>query len=294
MADAINDYPRQLGRSARKKIGLPASGDVGTLGNMIKALKREAEKLAVKPVTSALISVPHIVAMYDEDVVDAFEYVELQYAWLNHWRGLFWENAMGYAGYGLGLCSDYKNFTACWKEVNSSKRQPVFATTLTSNALITSFAVLQCVFGLWEPQYRMNVNVDLGYDFREEDGYWVRVRGELHQLFNSFPGFPRPTVVYIMGDKAEDPTFQNLIHELADTWGTNPPVYTNDTTFAVARGAAEMKKRAPYIGKGSPNTTEDSDSQMKLSMLDQGNDAWLHTLNVQTQKSPLRTSELAE
>jgi hypothetical protein len=59
-------------RDSRKKLGLPASKDVGTLSEVIKALQKDAETFVGQPISAATISIPHLAALYGEDLHDAF------------------------------------------------------------------------------------------------------------------------------------------------------------------------------------------------------------------------------
>lgn len=79
--------PRQiLGRhgppvSAQKRAkpsALPASSDIGYLAMMLSDLRAAVEK-QVGPVTSAGVTAMDLVALYDENLHDAFEYVGLEY-----------------------------------------------------------------------------------------------------------------------------------------------------------------------------------------------------------------------
>jgi len=73
LGDSWDDMPRQYLRSARKAIGLPASSDVGFLAKMLSDLRASVEE-RVGPITSAGVTTLHLVALYDEDLHDAFEY----------------------------------------------------------------------------------------------------------------------------------------------------------------------------------------------------------------------------
>ena len=77
-ADAIKDIPRQRLRRERKAQGLPASEDVGTLSVMLRALRDAAESYLGHEISSALAATPNLVALYQEDVDDAFEYLGLE------------------------------------------------------------------------------------------------------------------------------------------------------------------------------------------------------------------------
>ncbi len=74
MGDSWDDGNRRLLRSIRKFFGFPASRDVGIIGKLLRDLRIKAEsRLSIKT-SYAAISIPHIVALYMDDVEDASEY----------------------------------------------------------------------------------------------------------------------------------------------------------------------------------------------------------------------------
>ena len=107
-ADLLKDIPRQRLRRERKAQGLPASEDVGTLSVMLQALRDAAESYLGHEISSALAATPNLVALYQEDVDDAFEYVGLKSLDdPNPLFRMFHETAAAAASYGIGLCHDY-------------------------------------------------------------------------------------------------------------------------------------------------------------------------------------------
>ncbi|ORY14386.1 hypothetical protein BCR34DRAFT_599165 [Clohesyomyces aquaticus] len=59
-------------------MGLPTRKDVGIVSTLIKALKKEAEKVLGFEIKSAIASVPRFPPIYEEDLYDAFEYAGIQ------------------------------------------------------------------------------------------------------------------------------------------------------------------------------------------------------------------------
>jgi hypothetical protein len=101
----------------RKAIGLPATADVGTLAQLIQALRQKAESQLNIHISSAIIAVSHLAALYQDDVKEAFEYVGIEYVEPKaYFNPVFWENAAANAGYGLGMCEHYTDPEACAEE----------------------------------------------------------------------------------------------------------------------------------------------------------------------------------
>ena len=146
--EAFRDRPRQAKRRARKAIGLPASEDVGTLETMIKSLKDAVEGYLGYRICSAAATTPHLLALYEEDMHDALEYHDLQYLLLPIRYGQLWETMAAYAGYGLGLCSNYTNLPACRDEQHHWPQNIVLGVLYTRSVLTVSFSVTRSAYYL--------------------------------------------------------------------------------------------------------------------------------------------------
>ncbi|KAL9619405.1 MAG: hypothetical protein Q9160_006000 [Pyrenula sp. 1 TL-2023] len=215
-SDAVSDVPRVAKRNARKKIGLPASSDVGVLSRLIKSLRQKAEAEVRIKITSAVITVPHLVALYQDDIKDAFEHVRLEYVEpKKNYRPLVWETASTYAGYGFGLCKNYSDAEKCAAEEDAMKDQTVFSVHYSRNALSTSLAVIRIAIDLWEPDYRHAENFTLGHDkilkggkyYGKEEEYWTALREHLLLLLVRNSSYQRPARVVLTGDMANEKTF---------------------------------------------------------------------------------------
>ena len=101
--------PRQKPCCARKAMGLPASQDIGVISAMTKNLQSKAEAFLNTELTSPPIvaATPSLIAMYEEDIVDAFEFAGLDLAGVLRLNRFVHETNVAYVGYGLGLCADY-------------------------------------------------------------------------------------------------------------------------------------------------------------------------------------------
>ena len=87
------------------------------LSKLIKSLCQKAEAELRINIASAVITVSHLIALYQDDIQDAFEYVGLEYVEpKKNYRPLVWETASTYAGYGFGLCEHYSDAEKCAAE----------------------------------------------------------------------------------------------------------------------------------------------------------------------------------
>ena len=197
---------------------------------------------------------PPILALYDEDISDAFEYLGLGFSRLPYWQHLLSSTGAAYAGYGLGLCKNYKDADGCWRESKAMPIETIMAVTFTDDAMIVTLSRIQSVIWLWEPSYRRHVDWALGLSRLEsgdieEKVYWSMVKEGLEQIMLDRPTFPKPEKVLLMGDRANDTRFLEALDVVLKerlTEGKMPDIYGEDAAFVAAKGAAEMAKRSPY------------------------------------------------
>ena len=257
LGESWDDMPRQYLRKARKAIGLPASSDVGHLATLLLALRAAVEE-QVGPITSAGVTTMNLVALYDEDLHDAFEYVGLEYitfpvGYVGH--NILYETSAAYAGYGYGLCTDYKTDPeACTQEQYNMTDEVVMAVLYTDTVLSVSLSVIRSAYALWEPSYRYLADFDLGYPASVEIGnsleYWSAVELRLQQIMMKYPGYPRPSKVLLMGNRTNNPAFLERLRRAI--WAQVPDlaeVFGQGAVGVAARGVAEMAKREGYKAK---------------------------------------------
>jgi hypothetical protein len=144
-----DDWPRQMRRRLRKLLGFPASHDVGILSRLLDPLREQVEERLGRKVSSAIVTFPNLVALYDEDIVDAMDYAGLTplHTKFGGVGSQSHEASTAYAGYGLGLCSNYTDWNQCDEEEKQrplqqvltilSQRQPLCCTE-TCCAVLTS------------------------------------------------------------------------------------------------------------------------------------------------------------
>ena len=253
LGESWDDMSRQYLRKARKAIGLPASSDVGHLATLLSELRAAVEE-QVGPITSAGVTTMNLVALYDEDLHDAFEYVGLEYitfpvGYVGH--NILYETSAAYAGYGYGLCTDYKTDPeACTQEQNNMTDEVVMAVLYTDTVLTVSLSVIRSAYALWEPPYRYHADFNLGYDSNIEmnpEEYWSAVGLRLQQIMIDNPGYPRPSKVLLMGDRTDDGGFKGtLVEALGALMEELPEILSEGAVGVAARGVAEMAMREGY------------------------------------------------
>jgi hypothetical protein len=234
-------------RDTWKKLGYPASRDVGTLSNMIRALRDEASIFVREPVSTAAISIPHLVALYGEDLQDAFEYISLIYLdFFPFWdfRPIHASNA-AYAGNGRGFCRDYRDVVACKEEETQIPAQYALSISYTHTSLITSQAHLSDAYYIQETPTLENLR--LGYDARhendDEESYWEAVREMLRSPLRDSPVQRNISIVLVFGDSTTKPKFRDVLHEVINDLGGEQNIINQDPEFSAAKGTAEMAKR---------------------------------------------------
>lgn len=213
--EAVYDLPRQKWRQARKAMGLPASKDVGTLSKLINELRDKVEDYLHDDVFSALAAAPHLAALYNEDIVDAFEYAGFESNDVFFYHHLTQETGVGYAGKGLGLCSDYTDPPSCKADQQQMPEETVLSVLYTRKALIAALSIMKSPYYLWEPDYRVVENLGLGYDSRQhdqnEDYYWEDVFNTIQQTMVMNPHYPKPSKVILLGESAHEEKFIQVL-----------------------------------------------------------------------------------
>ncbi|KAI1178098.1 hypothetical protein F4777DRAFT_539425 [Nemania sp. FL0916] len=257
LGEAFADIPRQLVRDTRKSLGLPKSRDAGTLSNMIRALRDRASDFVGEPVSSAAISIPHLAALYGEDLRDAFEYLELAYLEGSRtWdRRPAYTSVAAYTGNGLGLCRNYTDPTACREE--NLPTHYALTVTYTHTSLTTSQANVGP--GTYLEEIPAYANLRLGYDHRHEKSYWTAVEEMLRAPMLRSPSSRwNVTMVIVAGDAAEKVKFREVLERVIDdVVGGEQQVVDHDPEFSAAKGIAEHAKRAIFEELHKPDMTSE-------------------------------------
>ncbi|KAI1324200.1 hypothetical protein F5Y16DRAFT_402607 [Xylariaceae sp. FL0255] len=249
----FQDMPRMMWRQFRKRLGLPASWDAGTLSEMIRDLRAEAESHVEEHVSVAGISIPHLIALYDEDIIDAFKYISLMYLeffpYADAWYYTLPATLAAYAGYGLGLCPNITDFDACREMEWQIPKRFVLSISYTHTGLVTSQARLGDAWSIHESPMREDLSLGLNErDHREN--YWEDVRDLLRSPVVDSWRRENVTGVLLLGDAVDEPKFREILKEVVEEliWGEQE-IYDQDPIFNPVRRTAELTKRGIFLLK---------------------------------------------
>ncbi len=115
-------------RWLNKKLGRPASRDVGIISNLITELKKSTELSLSKSLDRVTVTAPLLQALTVEDLTDAIEYAGLR-SWLIDpypYPQRLSELSAVFAANGNGLCTRYRNTYDCEDETEEMPLHTVY------------------------------------------------------------------------------------------------------------------------------------------------------------------------
>jgi hypothetical protein len=233
---------------------------------MIRDLQCKAEAfLGIEISSVPIVAVtPTLIALYEEDLVDAFDYVGLQLASIYISGRDVSEISAAYAGYDQGLCSEYTDPERCKSELDNMPSEDVLSILYTRGALRTIYTPVRSAYWMFRLQYGWTADWDLGLDARNEDDYWKRVGDALQYWKHTLPGTKGPAKVLLLGDSAGDETFRSVLEEsLRGIVAEMPGIFGEGSEFVAARGAAELAKRSIYMTQNGSPTQEPVDKELR-------------------------------
>jgi len=101
MDEWLHDRPSSETPPMAKSIGLTGISGCGIIARFLCDLRDRTRRGSSYRVSSAVLTVPQLLALYDEDVRDAFEFINLRYIRLHTPTIFFRETAASYAGGGF-------------------------------------------------------------------------------------------------------------------------------------------------------------------------------------------------
>jgi hypothetical protein len=137
------DMPRTILRRLRKFVNLPTSDDVAVLAGQIGKLlttigSRSGGGLGFQ-ITEVAISVPHLPALYYDDLTDACEHVGIKHLPLcKEFIPFMREILATFAGYWFRLCKHFEEVEKCREEEKDTKERKVFIVGYSRRALTTA------------------------------------------------------------------------------------------------------------------------------------------------------------
>lgn len=122
-------YLRQL----NKRLGRPATKDVGVLSELLFSLRSVTEAQLKRTLDRVVVTTPQFPALTREDLQDAVEYAGMK-SWLDYplpYPTMLYAPNAAYAANGRGLCQEWRNLYACLEEAEDGDipLEQVFAIT---------------------------------------------------------------------------------------------------------------------------------------------------------------------
>ena len=170
------------------------------------------------------------------------------------------DSGPAYAGYGFGLCSDYKDTHACIAEPIATEY--VLLILYIRTALMVSLTYRHGAYiALDESHYRI-ADFTLGFDNRNEDpdSYGREIRSSIQYVLraNTYSEENLGKVL-LLGESVHDTTFRRILMETLETTTGGTPVLHEGAVSVASRGAAEFAKRAYYDPANSRVTHEEAE-----------------------------------
>lgn len=248
------DWPRQRQRQWNKAHGLPASEDVGVISAMISNLVVAVELRLGHNITAALVTTPNLVALYQEDMVDAFEHSALQSLDATWDRNnVYHETSAAVAGNGLGLCHDFKDIKSCRDEEWKMPDEIVLSVMYTADCLCVELAHISSAsyslgYGVSPPTMDFTLGISALHDNPSEKYYWEAVRDTIMRGMLVHLHDPPPQKVFVLGDQSHNERFRVVLEDaLLRYVGKLPEIFDEDPVFRAAQGAAEMARRRRFV-----------------------------------------------
>ncbi|KAI5456711.1 hypothetical protein BGZ63DRAFT_396038 [Mariannaea sp. PMI_226] len=257
LEEQSDDYPRQIIRSIRKRLWLPASPDVGILAEMLRPLLKLYSN--GERVRSAVISYPPIVALYHEDIVDAAAYLNVRFQNGAH-RYQPREVVAAFAGHGRGLCDHPDDQDVCWDEVHALPWIRVLLVEYTKKAMLLHIYWLQGAVDLAYSYIDALALFDMGSERRHEPGFLLKLQGYIQELVDTkYPNPPEVSEMLIImtGDEEDvgDTEVKDTIRHTVENIGF-PLVRMMDSIpeYVAAQGAAEFCWRGTFYHLNLPGS----------------------------------------
>ena len=268
------DKPRQLVRQAKKALYMPASRDVAILSSMINELVSTIEygrnyDVAGAREVQVLVSTPHLIGLYQEDILDAIEYQGVYLSGIVprsltkdyvHPR----ESIAAMAGSGWGLCSNYTDIKECEREEEQMNPRRVWTIEYTNSSLHVRLETLRLAHLKYEAynaedtmtSFVFNCNASLNggqpggpYDPKDPEA-GDRYANDMFHFLGSLPRATRDqgpiTDVQIMGECLDDFIGWMIFVILDETQNLEPNYFDDQPLFLAARGAYELARRLKY------------------------------------------------
>ena len=282
LGEEIRDKPRQLWRNLRKRMGLPASSDVGILGQLIDELRHETEARLGHRVESVVVTTLPLFGLYDEDITDALELCGLISAATDsgihhhhHHHHQPSELRTAFAGLGLGLAPPPPpppSPPSPPPQQQQQQQQQILYLSFSNDSLLVSVGHGTTAYDVRqddnaEPLMYWHLGAATLPGYAHPDDYWCRIYDAVAQpLTWSRIAFDH---IILLGDRAADTPFVDTVHAALRAFPLHQraDVHLLNPRSLAARGAAEFALRAqnedasrPISGSSPPSPSSSASS----------------------------------
>ena len=265
---------KKLRRSFNKKIGRPATPDVGIIATMLVTLSDATFTVVANPLNRVTMSHSRVQGLAEEDLWDALEYARLR-PWVaadlprpkavlplpaaGAYPSRLLESYAVFAGHSKGLCKHYKNFWQCAEEQDQVPMETTLVVGITPTDLRGEIIRTRSAFTDLQPRKGDRAFLDLELGLATSDDkpdFWTRVTDKLQGFGATVPeGFLIDTIL-LTGENATHPAFLQALRSAfvgngylqagKDDWGPLSFVHEGEAVvnpvFASARGAAQYAR----------------------------------------------------
>lgn len=264
----------KLRRSFNKKIGRPATPDIGIIATMLVSLRDVTSAAVTSPLDRVAVSHSRIQGLAEPDLWDALEYARVR-PWVaaglprpkvvlplppaGGYPSRLLESYAVLAGHGKGLCKHYKDFWQCEEEQDNVPLETTLVVGITPTDLRGDIIRTWSAFTDLQPRRgdRTFVDLDLGLSTAEDNpDFWVRVTERLRGFCGTVPKGFRLDTILLTGENATHPAFlqalrialigNRYLQRESDSRGKIKFVHEGgeviDPAFASARGAAQYAR----------------------------------------------------
>jgi hypothetical protein len=259
-----------------KRLGRPATKEVGIIAALLTDLRTLATNHLGHPITAVVTSRPSLPGFDLEDLSDALEYAGLEPLHSYQRFGDIFQNAVVYAATGKGLCSHPEDMVFCQDEEFNMRTRFLLSVSFSNAALGISFGSISSATAYWEyvSQHRTDLGLAARYDYLNEDLYWEALRAAIWKFAD---GMFYLDALQVYGEEAADERFQETLKAaLRDLGPDREEVWFRDLGKGVdpvemaARGAAEFAKHFQEMTEGcvEPRECYESESTSQKPVLD--------------------------
>ncbi|KAH6993344.1 hypothetical protein EDB82DRAFT_171215 [Fusarium venenatum] len=263
---------QKLRRSFNKRIGKPATPDVGVLATILDSLRDATAIEITNSLDRVAVAHPRVQGLAEHDLWDALEYVRVR-SWVatdlprpkvtlplptaGGYPTQLLESYTIFGAHGKGFCKNYKNFWQCEEEGDNTPQETTLVVGITPTDLRGDIIRPFSAFTFLQPRSGDRTFVDVGLGLAASDDkpdFWTRVAERLQGFCGTVPEGFRLDTILLTGENATHPAFLQALRSALV--GNGYPQIENevelvfvhkgmavvDPVFVSARGAAHYAR----------------------------------------------------